>query len=208
MDNVTPQVVRDEHDAEPGETPAGDAHGVGQEVRDLRKVKGMTIPQLAEVSGLSTGFISQMERGLSSPSVDALRKIAKALDVSISWFFRNDEAVDKTERNYVVRSQQRRALKYEAGIRDELLSPHLRGQLELLHCRFPPGSSSGEETYSHKGEEAGVVLQGQFELQIGDRTFLLNAGDSFGFPSTTPHRYRNPGTSETIVIWAVTPPSY
>ncbi len=181
---------------------------VGQEVRDLRKAKGMTIPDLAQEVGLSTGFISQMERGLSSPSVDALKRVARALGVSISWFFRNEEAVNETERAFVVRAEQRRALKFEAGVRDELLSPNLRGQLELLHCRFPPGSSSGPETYTHRGEEAGVVLEGELELQIGDDVFLLMAGDSFGFPSTTPHRYANTGTVETVVIWAITPPSY
>ena len=204
MSDASENLVLDVLDLADGDA----ARGVGQEVRDLRKLKRMTIPELAAQSGLSTGFISQMERGISSPSVDALQKVARALGVSISWFFHNEEALDENERAFIVRAEQRRALKYEAGVRDELLSPNLRGQLELLHCRFPPGSSSGPEAYHHQGEEAGVVLQGQLELQIGDQTFLLKAGDSFGFPSTTPHRYSNPGSVETIVIWAITPPSY
>ncbi|MEM1302435.1 MAG: cupin domain-containing protein, partial [Pseudomonadota bacterium] len=69
-------------------------------------------------------------------------------------------------------------------------------------------SNSGAEPYTHKGEEAGIVLQGELELQIGDQVFLLKSGDSFGFPSAIPHRYGNPGDVETIVIWAVTPPTY
>lgn len=204
MDNVVQRLVADTLMI--AERDAGSF--VGQEVRDLRKAKGMTIPDLADQSGLSTGFISQMERGKSSPSVDALQRVARALGVSISWFFRNEEAADENERAFIVRAERRRALKFEAGVRDELLSPNLRGQLELLHCRFPAGSSSGTETYHHKGEEAGVVLEGQLQLQIGDQTFLLEAGDSFGFPSTLPHKYSNPGDVETIVIWAVTPPTY
>jgi len=182
--------------------------GFGQEIRDLRKAKGLTIPVLAAMTGYSTGYISQVERGISSPSVDALHKLAYALGVSISWFFRNAEAENPDEREYIVRARNRRALGYNAGIRDELLSPHLRGQLELLYCRFPAGSNSGAEAYSHKGEEAGIVVQGELELQIGDKLFLLKAGDSFGFPSNLSHRYANSGEIEAIVIWAVTPPSY
>ena len=66
-----------------------------------------------------------------------------------------------------------------------------------------------EETLSGLNHaEAGVVVSGSLELWIGERRFLLSEGDSFGFPSSVPHRYTNPGPSEAIVIWAVTPPSY
>lgn len=182
--------------------------GVGPEIRDLRKARQMTIPVLAAATGYSTGFLSQVERGKSSPSVDALHKIATALGVSISWFFRNEAADDPVEREYIVRARGRRSLGFKAGITDELLSPHLRGQLELLLSRFPPGTSSGELAYTHRGEEAGVVMQGRMELFIADKRFVLETGDSFGFPSTMPHRYANIGDTEAVVIWAITPPTY
>lgn len=181
---------------------------VGAEVRALRKARQITLPQLSEQTGYSTGFLSQVERGISSPSVDALHNIASALGVSISWFFRNEPSDDPDEREYIVRSNKRRSLGFKAGITDELLSPHLRGQLELLLCKFPAGTSSGEESYTHRGEEAGVILQGRMELFLGDRSFVLEEGDSFGFSSSTPHRYRNIADDETIVIWAITPPTY
>jgi quercetin dioxygenase-like cupin family protein len=65
-----------------------------------------------------------------------------------------------------------------------------------------------EESYTHDGEEAGYIISGQLELQIDDMKFVLEAGDSFSFPSQVPHRYRNPGNIETGVIWAMTPPTY
>lgn len=182
--------------------------GVGPEIRDLRKARQLTIPDLAAATGYSTGFLSQVERGKSSPSVVALHRIASALGVSISWFFRNEAADDPVEREYIVRARGRRSLGFKAGITDELLSPHLRGQLELLLSRFPPGTSSGDAPYSHRGEEAGVVMQGRMELFIGDKRFVLETGDSFGFPSTLPHRYANIGEVEAVVIWAITPPTY
>jgi mannose-6-phosphate isomerase-like protein (cupin superfamily) len=88
------------------------------------------------------------------------------------------------------------------------LSPNLSGSLELLSCRFPPGGSSGEEPYTHAGEEAGAVILGRLEPWVNGRSVLLEAGDSFGFQSTLAHRYRNPGPDETEVIWAITPPSF
>jgi transcriptional regulator with XRE-family HTH domain len=180
---------------------------IGREVRGLRKARGLTLSALAQVTGLSIGYLSLVERDRATPSIKSLHAISRALGVTISWFFEAGSVPDE-ERDLVVRRSRRRRLDYSAGIVDELLSPSLAGALELLASRFPPGASSGEEPYTHAGEEAGVVLRGRLELWVDGKIFLLEAGDSFGFPSTLPHRYRNPGTDEAEVIWAITPPSY
>ena len=78
----------------------------------------------------------------------------------------------------------------------------------LLLCQLEPGAESGPDFYTHDGEEAGVVMEGALELWVGEHHYRLNEGDSFGFASTTPHRYRNPGTVRTTIIWALTPPSF
>ncbi|HEX7390128.1 MAG TPA: cupin domain-containing protein, partial [Acidiphilium sp.] len=113
------------------------------------------------------------------------------------------------ENDVVVRVQKRRKIAYrDLGMTDELLVPNLEGKLGLLMCRLMPGASSGGEPYAHDGEEAGVLLSGSLEIEVDGRVFLLHAGDSFAFQSTTPHRYRNPGDVEVVIVWALTPPSF
>lgn len=181
---------------------------IGGEIKNLRKARGITLDALSEAAGLSKGYLSQIERGVSSPSVKALHSISRALGVTISWFFPPNTDEDDDLRDYVVRAGSRRKLTFVAGITDELLSPNLGRQLELLRCTFPPGSESGKEPYTHQGEEAGFIISGELDLWIGERHIVLGEGDSFAFGSDLPHRYANTGNRECVVIWAVTPPSY
>jgi transcriptional regulator with XRE-family HTH domain len=181
---------------------------VGLQIRQLRKQRGLTLAKLAEAAGVSVPFISLVERNMAQPSVKTLHAISRALGVTISWFFNGPSEEPAAATNPIVRGQSRRRLRYDSGITDELLSPSLAGQLELLRSTFAPGATSGEQPYTHAGEEAGVVLKGQLELTIDGETFLLKAGDSFGFQSSLPHRYRNVGEESVEVIWAITPPSY
>jgi transcriptional regulator with XRE-family HTH domain len=190
-----------------GESAESGPRRVGGDVRGLRKAREMTLADLARASGLSVGYLSLVERDLATPSIKALHAVSRALGVTVSWFFEAGE-VPEDERGLVVRRNRRRRLDHSAGIVDELLSPTLTGALELLASRFPPGASSGDEPYTHTGEEAGVVIRGRLELWVDGRVLRLEAGDSFGFASTLPHRYHNPGTEEAEVIWAITPPSY
>jgi transcriptional regulator with XRE-family HTH domain len=185
-----------------------DGLDIGEKIRLLRKSRQVTLKGLAKRTGLSIGYLSQIERNLSSPSVNVLRDIATALGVNISWFFEAPEQSQAGEERFIVRKNNRRQLRFRSGITDSLLTPNLSGQIELLFSRFKPGASSGKEPYTHTGEEAGVVMTGQLELWIGGDRFLLSEGDSFNFPSTAPHRYRNPGETESVVIWSITPPSY
>jgi len=181
---------------------------IGAEIRDLRKARRMTIKEFSLATSISIGHLSEIERGLATPSIKALHDIAKVLGVTIGWFLHNMEGSDDREQQYIVRAGNRRTLRFSSGVTDELLSPNLRGQLELLLSRFPPSAVGAEEPYAHQGEEAGLVVAGTLEMWIGDDCFVLNEGDSFTFPSTTPHRYRNPGKTEAVVVWAITPPSY
>lgn len=181
--------------------------GLGEDIRDLRKAKGLTLGNFAELTGLSIGFISQIERGQNRPSVTALFKISRALGVSVSWFFSAPSPANSEREAAVVRRGDRRSIAYHDGITDELLTPTLGGTLELLSCAFAPGSGV-DTVYSHQGEEAGVVISGMLDLWLSDKRYRLNAGDSFAFDSSTPHRYRNPSDEKTVVIWAITPPNF
>ncbi|MES0064105.1 XRE family transcriptional regulator [Mesorhizobium sp. M0041] len=181
---------------------------VGIEIKDLRKARDITLDGLSEASGLSKGYLSQIERGISRPSVKALHNISRALGVTISWFFRPGSNDDDDLRDLVVRASARRKLTFVGGISDELLSPNLSRELQLLRCTFPPGSESGSAPYNHQGEEAGIVVTGEMHLWISDKHVILKEGDSFAFESVLPHRYANISDRECVVIWAITPPSY
>lgn len=181
---------------------------VAKEIKDLRKARGMTLDALSETAGLSNGYLSQIERGVSRPSVKALYNISRALGVTIAWFFPPRTSDDSELRDYVVRAQARRKLTFASGETDELLSPNLRGQLELVYCTLPPGAESGKEPYTHQGEEAGIVISGQLHLWFGEHHAVLSKGDSFAFPSELPHRFANIGDCECVIIWVATPPTY
>ena len=181
---------------------------LGAQVRDLRKARDMTLQDLADQSGLSVGYLSQLEREQAMPSIHALSVIASSLGVNINWFFPDPDEPDSKEAEVVVRANKRRELRFGSGIRDEMLTPTLSGELELLRCTLEPGADTGPELYEHRGEEAGIVIKGQLQLTVDNDVYELSAGDSFHFASTRPHRYHNPGKSETVVIWAMTPPHY
>lgn len=181
---------------------------LGPRLRELRKARSMTLQALADKAGLSIGFLSQLERNQASPSVRALNTLAQALDVSIHWFFPDPEQEQDPDADVIVRSARRRALRFDTGIKDELLVPSLSGKLEMLLCTLQPGATSDDELYSHDGEEAGYVAGGTLELTIEDKIYILAAGDSFCFDSNRPHRYRNPGVDVTTVVWSMTPPHY
>ena len=182
------------------------ADALGNDVRALRKSKGLTLTELADELGRSVGFLSQVERGLSSPSIDDLRALAAALDVPTSWFFMQESA-DPRERGVVVRSDSRRALgTRETGIVEELLSPDLGGSFEMFRSEFQPGAEMMTPVM-RETEEAGYLVSGQLDLWIGDDLYHLNAGDTFRFEHK-PYRWRNPGTEATVIVWVVSPPVY
>lgn len=204
---MRPELGRCSNDSDPA-TAHEITEAVGEEIRHLRNAREIKLSDLSAATGLSVGYLSQIERGISSPSVKALHSISRALDVTISWFFEDSDAGTTEERKYIVRAGHRRSLHFDGGITDELLSPNLGRELELIRVTFAPGTSTGKEPFTHRGEETGFVASGSLELWLGDEHFILDEGDSFAFPSDLPHRFGNCGDVETIVIWALTPPSY
>lgn len=184
-----------------------DGAQMGGQIRELRKAKGMTLQALSDASGLSIGYLSQLERGRSTLTIGNLKLLADQLGVHMNWFFLPAPEPPAEELGVVVRKNRRRRLSFtNLGIEEELLSPNLAGPLELLLSTLEPGADSGD--YSHEGAEAGLVIQGELELWVGGTRFRLEAGDSFSFRSTEVHRCRNPGQEPAQVVWVITPPSY
>jgi transcriptional regulator with XRE-family HTH domain len=181
---------------------------VGRQISDLRRARHMTLQQLSEVSGVSQGYLSQIERGISEPTIKTLRQIARAFDVTVGWLLRSEPIGPAHEREVVVRRNDRRILRFADGSCDELLSPNLRGQLQLMMSTFRAGSESNDLPMQHRGEEAGIILAGRIVLELDGAEIFLEAGDSFSFESTRPHRYVNSEAEDAIVLFAMTPPYY
>lgn len=180
---------------------------IGEQLRELRQVKGLTLRAVADTVGISVSYLSQIERNQSRLPIGVLKKISDALGVHMNWFFQGQAQGDPAESDIIVRADKRRRMSFTGlGISEELLSPNLSGPLELLLSTIAPGADS--EEYSHDGAEAGFVLSGTLDLWVSGRHLRLTEGDSFSFKSAEMHRCANPGAAPTRVLWVITPPHY
>lgn len=176
---------------------------LGETVRLLRQRAGFSIQDVANRTGLSTGMISQLERARAMPSVRTLRLLSVALDVPISYFFETSDAGEP--QRYIVRKNDRRLLRLTAsGVVKEALTPAEKGELELYELTLNPGGSSGTDFFQHIGEKAGYILSGSLRLWLDHEAHILEAGDSFRFPSIVPHMFDNPTPQVARVIWVTT----
>lgn len=190
--------------------------GVGQKIRHQRLARKMRLVDLAETVSMSPSYISQMERGLVFPSVGALQKIASALGLHVADFFHGAGAgADRAPADAVgpgvrvVKADRRKGLTYAgSNVVYQLLTPDMKGNLEMLLIKGPPGSDSGNDDFLHEGQECGIVLQGKMTYTVGETTVVLEEGDSISFKSSLPHKWRNEGDQDVVAIWAITPPSF
>jgi transcriptional regulator with XRE-family HTH domain len=183
--------------------PAVDV-AVGQRIRDLRRNRKLSLEAIATRTDLSIGFLSQIERGLSSPSLRVLATIADVLGVGIAGLFGTNETAAPGSDAIVTREQQRAELNlWRTGISKQLLSPSgSDGRLNLFLVHMEPDGSTGDELYTHDGEEAGLVLEGEMKLTVDAETWTLKTGDSFRFASRRPHRFSNPSDkAKAVVLW-------
>jgi transcriptional regulator with XRE-family HTH domain len=180
---------------------------IGAVVRLLRTQRGWSLNDLAARCTLSTGMISQIERGLSTPSLRSLRLLAVALEVSVGQFFEPEEAPAAAPSPYIVPFGSRRILRLNStGVTKAYLLPPGAGLFEMWEFCLAPGGSSGGDLFNHHGEKAGLMLSGRMHLWIDDQTLTLQAGDSFRFSSLQRHRIENPYGEEARALWLVAPP--
>lgn len=182
------------------------AGSLGRSLRGLRKARGLTLQELALQLGRSVGFISQIERGLSDPSLKDLQALAKTFDVPVSWFYTLDDT-EGGELEFIVRAGSRRTLgSPEEGVTEEFLSPDLGGSFEMFRSIIEPGASSNGERF-RETEEAAYIVSGQLDLWIDDEKFELKSGDSFRYKDK-PYRWHNSGIEPAVLVWVVSPPVY
>jgi len=178
---------------------------LGADIRALRKARGLTLVALGEACGRSVGWLSQVERDLSEPSITDLRYLARALDVSVSSLFRS--AAPEHEQGMIVRANARRPIGSRgAGLVEELLSPDLTDDFEVVHSTFE-ALSGLEEPVTRPTQEVGYIVSGKLDLEISGKTYALGAGDSFRIRGET-FRWMNPYSLPCVAIWVIAPPVY
>jgi transcriptional regulator with XRE-family HTH domain len=185
--------------------PAATRDPLARQIRHLRRDKRLTLRALADRAGVTESFLSQVERGITSPSISTLRRIAAGLDQSIGSLF-----ADESEPGRVTRVTDRRIIEYPGlGSRDEFLTRSQDGRLQVIESVIEPGGGTGDEPYTHESdEECVVVLEGSLDIWIDGVLYHLDAGDSITHSSRLPHRNQNTGPRRTRVLFILTPPSY
>lgn len=198
-ENLSEYFIQDQVTPMPNQT-------LGADLRALRKARGMTLEALAEAMEKSVGWLSQVERDISTPRIRDLQQMAKLFDVPLSLFFGHADAPAE-ERGQIVRARGRRVVgTYDSGLVETLLSPDLTDDFEVIHSTFQPGSKREDDT--RRGtQELAYLVSGKLDVWIDDRQFLIEAGDSFRVRNQR-YRWANPYDQPAVAIWVISPPVY
>jgi transcriptional regulator with XRE-family HTH domain len=177
---------------------------IGARVRALRRERGLTIEQIAAATGLTKGFISQLERDRTQPSLSSIARICDALGVRLSHVFERDPAPA------LVRHTERPEIDTYFPTHNYLLSGRDERRFQAIESVVAPLAGAGDELYSLPGEiEFVYVLAGTLELRVGDEVHELAAGDAITYELSKPHTWRNPSsTDELRVLWIAVPNPY
>jgi DNA-binding XRE family transcriptional regulator/mannose-6-phosphate isomerase-like protein (cupin superfamily) len=201
---------------------------IGKQLRLTRRARGLSIEALAKSAGVGAGTVSQYERGMGNPTIETLRKLAAVLDVPLTAFASGPSATSngyphhtgpdasttqwtpavRPGRVDVVRADGRRRLTLPGvGPAYDILSPDFDGALLLMHSVFRVGFDNFDVPFQHVGEEAVVVVEGRLEGRIGDRSLILDAGDTVTFDASLSHGWRTLGDTDATLYSAITPPT-
>lgn len=203
---------------------------IGSALERERKHRGLTLRDLAAKAGVSASLLCSIEKGRVNPSVATLFELATALEVPPQTFFGppgaepspiadpdepdNDNTISVAEAVQTIAPPvavpqvtrpltraTRPTLKLTDGISWQLLTPGPETAVEFMEVEYPAGASSGTEMFTHPGREYALVLEGEATIEVGFERFVLTAGDSIAFDSTTPHRITNDGTGPMRAVW-------
>jgi transcriptional regulator with XRE-family HTH domain len=182
---------------------------LGKRIKTLRCTKRLTLEQLAAKANLSTGLISQLERGHGNPSFTTLTSLAEALGVSLGRLL----DLPENGSGLVVTKDHRLQVTTLAGTVNFLLTPDTDRSFEVLLGEFPPFGTDERDSlnggpFSHPGEEFMFILKGAFQLSLGDETYELSEGDSITFPGSIPHSLTNLTDSNAQILVVICPPAF
>jgi transcriptional regulator with XRE-family HTH domain len=185
-------------------TEAGEIR-VGARLRARRLERGLTITEVAERAGLTAGFISQLERDLTSASLSSLYRICAVLELRVG------DLIDDVPAGRLIRREEQARRSLALGNAEHLLlSSRDERRFHVTESHIPPGGSAGEEPYTLPADvELVYVLSGSLELGVGDEVHELEQGDTLTYSPRDPHTWRNPSaTDEAVVLWTALPNPY
>ena len=180
---------------------------IGSKLKAIREEKGLTIKKLAEKSGCTTSMISQIEHGKSEPSISMLKKLANALNVNIVDFFIDSNSINEDFLH--IKKNDRIDIKlprWDAHIQSFLKSTKDK-KMHPFYTKIAPGGGS-KGMYSHEGEEFVYILKGELYIKVGDKEYVVKEGEGVYFKSYIPHDWINKSSTDTEVIWIITPPTF
>jgi transcriptional regulator with XRE-family HTH domain len=172
----------------------------GRKIRALRKQRRLTLAKLADITRRSVSLLSQIETGRVSPSFSSMRIIAEALRVPIGQLMGEEDRVAIKD-HALLKPMARKILTSLGGVQHQLLSRDLGPSFEFVCNVLPPGTSTGEDLYTHEGMECGLLLEGELEIQVGEGVYHLGPGDSITLKSSIPHRISNLGKKKAKAVW-------
>ena len=167
---------------------------IGSKIRSIRNRKKITIADMCEATGLSKGFISNVENNNTSPSINTLQTIASFLGVPLPYLL-----LEKEEQMKVVKKDERTITTHNKLIIEHISS---KGGLRMMIAEFPPGASIGEPN-AHEGVECHLVLEGTVLAEQGEDSYIIEEGDSFSWNACVPHYVKNIGDGKAVVLIAV-----
>ena len=175
---------------------------IGQKIKQLRIQKGLTLEELASRSELTKGFLSQMERDLTSPSIATLNDILEALGTTLAEFFKEEkeEQLVFHKEDFFVDEREDYTIRW-------IVPNTQKNEMEPIVVELEPGGST-EEVEPFEGEEFGYVLSGTITLNIGGKHHKVRTGESFCLHPNESHFIRNDGKREARFLWVSTPPNF
>ena len=185
-------------------TQAGELR-IGPRLRARRLERGLTISEVAADAGLTAGFISQLERDLTSASLSSLYRICAVLELRVG------DLIDDVPSGRLIRRDEQARCSLAMGDAEHLLlSSGDERRFHVTESHIPPGGSAGEELYTLPADvELVYVLSGSLELRVGEETHELEQGDTLTYSPRDPHSWRNPSeTDEAVVLWTALPNPY
>jgi len=176
------------------------SHTVGERIRAIRREKGLTLGQIADKCDCSASLLSQIERGIVNPSFSTLKSLSDALGVTIAKLVEGS-CPEPMPLSCLMKSKERKTLITEGGVQFQLLSRDINVPFEFILNIWPPKTSTGKSPYAHEGEECGILLEGELEIEINGNVYHMRPGDTITLKSSVSHRIYNPGKKKAIAIW-------